>query len=126
MKPALIALIVVPVVAAVSAAAWFALRPAPEPADWRVAGVQEAVRERLTDPVSATFGAIDFAAQDGGMVACGTVNAKNRLGGYTGAQPFKARHSSGQTFYVLLLAQSDAEASVILQMCADDGMQIER
>jgi hypothetical protein len=123
-KPALIAIIAVPVVAAVSAAAWFALRPAPEATDLRVAGVQEAVRARLVDPASATFGAIDFAAQGGGMVACGTVNAKNQLGGYTGAQPFKARHSSGQTFDVLLLAQSDAEASAIRQMCADDGMAV--
>jgi hypothetical protein len=123
-KPALIALIAVPVVAAVSAAAWFALRPAPEPSDWRVAGVQDAVRARLADPASATFGAIDFAAQGGGMVACGTVNAKNRLGGYTDHMPFKAQHSSGQTFSVLLLAQSDSEASVIRQMCADDGMAV--
>jgi hypothetical protein len=123
-KPALIALIVVPVVAAASAAAWLALRTPPESADWRVAGAQDAVRERLVDPASATFGAIDFAAQGGGMVACGTVNAKNRLGGYTGSMPFKARHSTGQTFNVLLLAQSDSEASVIRQMCADDGMAV--
>lgn len=125
MKPALIALIVAPVVAAASAAAWFAMRPAPEPADWRVAGVQDAVRARLVDSASATFGAIDFAAQGGGMVACGTVNATNRLGGYTGPMPFTARHSTGQAFDVVLMAQSDAEASVIRQMCADDGMQIE-
>jgi hypothetical protein len=118
-KPALIALIVVPVA---SATAWFALRS--ETADWRVVGVQDAVRERLIDPVSATFGVIDFAAQGGGMVACGTVNAKNGAGGFTGSQPFKAQNSSGRTFDVLLLAQSDAEAAAIRQMCADDGMDL--
>lgn len=44
--------------------------------------VKDAVREGLIDPESARFGEISYS--DKGERACVEVNAKNRMGGYTG------------------------------------------
>lgn len=46
------------------------------------------VRKALTDPDSARFDALRINAQSG--VACGSVNAKNKLGGYVGFVRFIA------------------------------------
>lgn len=46
---------------------------------------QQAVLESLKDPSSARFGRFWYAP---GKAACGTVNAKNAFGGYTGEQRF--------------------------------------
>lgn len=122
-KTVLIVVLAVLPVSLAAAAAYVLLRPAAD-ADWRVSAVHDAVRARLADPNSATFGPISFGAVTGGLAACGTVNAKNNLGGYVGQRPFTARNSTGRAFTVLLLAQSDSEASAIRQMCADDGMPV--
>ncbi|RYE72165.1 MAG: hypothetical protein EOO81_04105 [Oxalobacteraceae bacterium] len=45
---------------------------------------KEAVRLLLSDPASAEF--IDVATNE--KATCGSVNARNRLGGYVGYQPF--------------------------------------
>lgn len=50
-----------------------------------VARAQAAVRKRLIDPYSAQFTTL-FVKKDGTL--CGTVNAKNRFGGYVGATDF--------------------------------------
>ena len=47
---------------------------------------QEAVSSDLIDPMSATF--TDVTATETGSAVCGYVNAKNRLGGYTGKKRF--------------------------------------
>jgi len=44
--------------------------------------VKKAVRESLVDPDSAKFGSVKYSKN--GEAACVTVNAKNRMGGYTG------------------------------------------
>lgn len=46
---------------------------------------QRAVRERLKDPSSAEFGEFRYVR---GKAGCGTVNARNGFGGYTGEQRF--------------------------------------
>ena len=56
--------------------------------DGRERLVQTAVKGVLNDPDSAKFGSIDVHGHDAGLVACGTVNAKNRMGGYVGEMPF--------------------------------------
>jgi hypothetical protein len=43
---------------------------------------KDAVLETLIDPESARFGEISFSRS--GKLACVEVNAKNRMGGYTG------------------------------------------
>lgn len=46
--------------------------------------VEEAVRDILNDPDSARFGEITIVDTAEGRKACATINAKNRMGGYTG------------------------------------------
>ena len=48
--------------------------------------IEAQVREALRDPDSARFGEMSISAD--GTLACGTVNAKNGMGGYTGDQTF--------------------------------------
>lgn len=53
--------------------------------------VQDGVRKSLKDPSSAEFGsykATRSLGPDGAIVVCGTVNAKNSFGGYTGHLPY--------------------------------------
>jgi hypothetical protein len=49
---------------------------------------EQAVKEQLRDPNSANFDIRDlrFKIVSTGMLVCGTVNAKNGFGGYTGKQ----------------------------------------
>jgi len=49
---------------------------------------QEAVSARLIDPESAQFRQLRVDAN----LVCGEVNARNRLGGYTGFEPFVISH----------------------------------
>ena len=46
--------------------------------------VEEAVKDILNDPDSARFGEITIVDTADGRKACATINAKNRMGGYTG------------------------------------------
>ncbi|WP_148280125.1 hypothetical protein [Rubrivivax gelatinosus] len=50
------------------------------------AEVKEAVRQLLTDPESAQFRDMERNSKTGAW--CGTVNSKNRLGGYVGFNRF--------------------------------------
>ena len=51
--------------------------------------IEDAVRENLVDPDSAKFGkVVEFTKKGGGQMACVMVNAKNRMGGYTGEEAF--------------------------------------
>jgi hypothetical protein len=50
---------------------------------------KDAIRRQLKDPPSARFeGLVERRAADGSLGVCGQVNAKNAMGGYTGALPF--------------------------------------
>lgn len=54
----------------------------------------------LSDPDSAqfrNFRGYSFSGPTGGYVVCGEVNAKNRLGGYAGFQPFRTSVGSSQS-----------------------------
>jgi hypothetical protein len=51
--------------------------------------VESAVKARLKDPNSAMFSAVVVGTlSDGTTRACGLVNAKNGMGGYSGKQAF--------------------------------------
>lgn len=56
--------------------------------------VESQVKELLRDPQSARFGEITISKD--GLVACGTVNAKNGMGGYAGEQTFMVYHGTAQ------------------------------
>jgi len=51
---------------------------------------KEAVKANLKDPNSAEFKNIRLVKYLNGHVVCGSVNAKNSFGGYTGFTPFIA------------------------------------
>lgn len=57
------------------------------------ATAERAVTASLKDPDSARFGAAVFGGVDaaGAKYACGTVNAKNSMGGYTGEQMYAVK-----------------------------------
>ncbi|MBY3756706.1 hypothetical protein GBZ26_11245 [Azospirillum formosense] len=53
--------------------------------------IEDGVRNSLKDPLSAQIvHTVAYKEADGGIIACGTVNAKNSYGGYTGSTPFRA------------------------------------
>jgi len=52
------------------------------------AAIVKGVQARLKDPMSAIFGGAEATRDPKGFVyVCGSVNAKNSYGGYTGQQP---------------------------------------
>ena len=53
---------------------------------------EQRVKELLVDPSSAEFS--DVYSKDG--ITCGFVNSKNRVGGFTGPQPFIVRGNTAQ------------------------------
>lgn len=64
--------------------------------DWKNVSTA-AVKVRLHDPDSARFKfGQPFSKQAGETVVCGEVNAKNRLGGYTGFTRFAVRIQDGK------------------------------
>lgn len=69
-----------------------------------VASAEKAVRSAATDPASVQFREVQVVQLDtaagSARIVCGEYNAKNRLGGYTGFEPF-AWHPDGK-----LLARS--------------------
>ena len=58
----------------------------------QVATVQAAIRNKLVDPDSAQFRSLQAERRkdrsDNTYTVCGEVNARNRMGGYNGFQPF--------------------------------------
>jgi hypothetical protein len=79
------------------------------------AEVQDQVRSLLKDPESARFESVTVREIDGTRVACGSVNAKNSMGGYAGASSFMLKGDQ------LWLAQN-AEESFATTVCC--GLEI--
>lgn len=50
----------------------------------------DSVKRSLKDPDSAKFDGVRMVKYQSGNVVCGSVNAKNSYGGYTGFKPFVA------------------------------------
>ena len=67
-----------------------AMRQAARPSDYQQR-VDAVLVRLLKDPVSRQ---ITYTATPYGSLVCGTVNARNSFGGYTGAQPFVAYFDS--------------------------------
>lgn len=77
-----------------------------------IVAAQRAVRASLKDPDSAQFkGVRANYTEEFGVVACGRVNAKNELGGYTG---FRRFISSGKS---VILEGRDNIASAWAEAC---------
>lgn len=58
------------------------------PQETQVQRVEAHIRSQMIDPDSAKF---DNVEEKRSGLVCGNVNGKNRVGGYTGQQPFVAR-----------------------------------
>ena len=84
--------------------------------------VQNTVRYSLQDPNSAQFGIIKGGKdQDGKVVVCGQVNAKNNFGGYNGMN-FVGEINSGGAFKVAALGDISDTALAIQQICGKQGL----
>lgn len=64
---------------------------------WIVQG-QDAVRQKLKDPDSASFRNAGVSNKSGLPVSCGEVNSKNSFGGFTGFQRYVSAGSADFTF----------------------------
>ncbi|WP_126401184.1 hypothetical protein [Blastochloris tepida] len=83
-----------------------------------------AVRRALRDPESARFGPLNAAALAGGDVAvCGSVNARNGFGGYTGPMPFAGRFLRGE-FALIDIASDRQSAIAMLGVCQAAGVPV--
>jgi hypothetical protein len=101
----------------------------PEPLGLNVVGlIHEAVRERLKDPESARFGTlIGGRDRKGVFSACGWVNAKNSLGGYTGIIPFAGimiEVSSKPAFHVVSMGDGGDGSEAVLALCKALGLPL--
>ena len=75
----------------------------------------EAVKAKLKDPASATFDRLELGSYQGRPVLCGHVNARNGLGGMTGAQRFVT--DGGEATILEEIAGPGAMTEVWLAAC---------
>lgn len=88
--------------------------------------IMKGVRARLKDPASAIFGGVVAKREASGFVyVCGSINAKNSYGGYTGDQPYSgmlAGEGPKAFFAVLGIGGLENESEGILQVCREKGL----
>lgn len=80
-----------------------------------IAETQYALTQTLRDPSSAEFGTTVVVRKAGSMAVCGSVNAKNGFGGFTGPVRFLARN---RTSLVETPANARAFASAWNRLCS--------
>lgn len=110
-----------------------ASEPAPE-RDVGVAMIEAAIRDKLKDPESAQFewphGFVDgwyqrpFGQRYAGWITCGTVNAKNSYGGYTGRTAAIGVIRNGVVVETNLDETSARYGSFVEQACAKIGVPV--
>ena len=82
--------------------------------------VKAAITKRLKDPDSAKFGALAAVKYRDGIIVCGTVNAKNSYGGYSGASPFVGEFV-GAMFQLQKFGDNSSEMYHVLARCQNAG-----
>ena len=86
--------------------------------------VQNTVKFSLQDPNAAQFGTIKGGkAQDGKVIVCGLVNAKNNFGGFTG-MTFTGEINSGGAFTMAAMGDISDVSSAIQQVCGKHGLVV--
>jgi hypothetical protein len=89
--------------------------------------IEERVREKLKDPDSARFDGFQGGRDDNGFIlVCGWVNAKNSYGGYMGRQPFDGImivEGEKIVFVPSSVGGSDPEISATLEVCRQQGIE---
>ncbi|MES2326576.1 MAG: hypothetical protein V4499_04500 [Pseudomonadota bacterium] len=121
--------------AAIAAPLIIAATPAERPLrSAEVAAIKHSVEAQLVDPSSAQFhmGPIRPASE----FYCGLVNAKNRMGGYNGFEPFMVRFNPDRTIKIAVMPESagggplslsedaylrDSLRQTIRNKCAENG-----
>ena len=89
----------------------------------QVTTVQTTIRFSLQDPRAAQFGTIKGGKdQDGKVVVCGLVNAKNNFGGFTGMTFTGELEPSG--FKVGALGDITDVSLAIQQVCGKQGLVV--
>lgn len=90
----------------------------------QVEALHAAFRRALKDPESARFGG-QVAGRDskGAIWVCGTVNAKNSFGGYTGMKPYIGG-VEGNRAQIGPVASDQVEAEFIENTCLTKGLVI--
>lgn len=96
-----------------------------------IEAIKSGTAAALKDPESARFG--EFRAVEDGakgvVTVCGTVNAKNSFGGYTGMQPFigaldfDEKGKPGK-FLPASFGSDKIGVSVVTEMCAARGISL--
>ncbi|WP_139150920.1 hypothetical protein [Halofilum ochraceum] len=93
--------------------------------DQQVKAIKAGVRDALVDPESARFGnMVAGAKNDGSIYVCGMVNAKNRMGGYSGATPFIGMILSNGQFAPVSLDPSESGRYATNQRCDTLGLSV--
>lgn len=82
------------------------------------------VAQRMRDPEATRF--LDekkaFTTSNGDYIVCGTVNAKNAMGGYVGYKPYYVRIRNGSVASLILPSESDQtgiDLKTVIQACSD-------
>ena len=86
-----------------------------------IAAIRKEMNKRLFDAESARFSDVAvYQDKDLSGPACGMINAKNRMGGYTGYHAFMAYLlRSGADLAVVVIGIDSDEAGVVAQMCSE-------
>jgi hypothetical protein len=90
----------------------------PSDQEKKIAKVEVRLKEHLKDPDSANIVVTDIFPMFDGEVACGTVNAKNSFGGYTGEMSFILPMSETGTMWNPSIADSELLSSMLPDDCA--------
>ncbi|PRA87653.1 hypothetical protein CQ054_04355 [Ochrobactrum sp. MYb29] len=99
--------------------------------DTQVQIVKDGLKKALKDPDSAVFGSMKASQSDkkGIMNVCGTVNAKNSFGGFSGQSPYVGVLASlemdGKTigsFTLTQLGHTKRDADSVMTMCRHFGV----
>jgi hypothetical protein len=91
--------------------------------------IREAVSDQFLDPDSAKFRWLPLPAKLNGGVYCGSVNAKNGFGAYTGYKPFAVVlevKGGAVTKAISLTTVREYDADVWALLCAQKGMDFRR
>jgi hypothetical protein len=90
--------------------------------DAQITSVEAGVRRNLKDPESARFGSFRAGADATGKIGvCGTVNARNGFGGYTGDKMFVGEFRGD--FFTLRAFGGDQFANLVAnQECRSLGL----
>ncbi|WP_136617068.1 MULTISPECIES: hypothetical protein [Mesorhizobium] len=85
----------------------------------QISSVHDTLLKTLKDPGSAQFGSIGAVQTGAGKITiCGTVNAKNSMGGYVGFAPFRGHMWTPDTvFFLDEMASNDGESALISSNC---------